>query len=663
MRREAFRGALVSGLAAAISGCGGGSGGSGGSDRPGGGSDDPAFTQAEVAQASQIKTVQADWTFEGSVEDYVLEINPDGASGYSRADVNGDGRVDADDRFDAGTSEAGVKVPAHLADPDQALYQIVALDAQGNELARSSELSLSSIPEEELAGYIKAGDPPQPLDRFGWEVKVSDDGSTLAVSAPAEDGDYSGDDLDQKFSGGVSSKNAGGNECVRQNPSSSDSASRNIIAGAVYVYTRAPDGTWGFEDKLQGSNTNDHNCFGSAIDLSTDGDRLIVGAESERVDPSDDTTTRDAGAAYVFDRDADGSWSQTSYIKPSLNGGEFFGSDVALSGDGTTLVAGAQQKDKSGETEAGAVYVYTLDGNGNWTQQSLIQAANAVQLDTFGESVALSANGDTLAVGAVNEAADATGIDQGDTISTNHSSDTPQDVGAVYVYTRNDSGNWSRQVYIKPDYVGPNAATCSKTYCWEYADYFGTDVALTADGNTLVVGANGDDSDATGVKNTSGSEFSAAKDNSLVSAGAAYVYARSAGSWSRDAYIKASNTDANEWFGTRVAVSPDGDTIAVGAPDEGSATTGVNEGGQSDNSIENGGAVYVYDKDGGDWSQRSYVKAPVTDQYDYFGRSVALSRDGNVLAVGAQGEASGAFGIEADRTFNRTPAAGAAYLY
>ncbi len=228
----------------------------------------------------------------------------------------------------------------------------------------------------------------------------------------------------------------------------------------------------------------------------------------------------------------------------------------------------------------------------------------------------------------------------------------------MYVYGRDGSGNWSEKAYLKPDYVGFESGD---SY-WEYADYFGTDVALTGDGNTLVVGANGDDSDAQGVVNTGGTNSAAQNDNTR-SSGAAYVYTRASGSWSREAYLKASNTGASEWFGTRVAVSPDGDTIAVGAPNEGSATTGVNEGGQSDDSIKPAGAVYVYENNGGAWSQRSYVKAPVIDQYDYFGRSVALSRDGNVLAIGAEGEASSASGIDGDRSKDDTPGAGAAYLY
>ena len=105
--------------------------------------------------------------------------------------------------------------------------------------------------------------------------------------------------------------------------------------------------------------------------------------------------------------------------------------------------------------------------------------------------------------------------------------------------------------------------------------------------------------------------------------GAVYVYTRdAAGAWSQQAYIKASNTDAGDKF---VVIALSGDTLAVGAPFEDSAATGIN-GDQSDNSANGSGAVYVYARDGaGVWSQQAYVKASNTDAGDQFGFAVALS--------------------------------------
>src|SRR5690606_19867542 len=99
--------------------------------------------------------------------------------------------------------------------------------------------------------------------------------------------------------------------------------------------------------------------------------------------------------------------------------------------------------------------------------------------------------------------------------------------------------------------------------------------------------------------------------------------------WSQQAYIKASNTDAGDWFGFGVALSGDGNTLAVSANSEDSNATGI-DGDQADNSAPDAGAVYVFVRDGqAQWSQQAYIKASNAEADDGFGYSVALSRDGN----------------------------------
>src|SRR6185369_954263 len=105
---------------------------------------------------------------------------------------------------------------------------------------------------------------------------------------------------------------------------------------------------------------------------------------------------------------------------------------------------------------------------------------------------------------------------------------------------------------------------------------FGTSIALSGDGSTLAVGARSESSAAVGIN---GDEL----DNTLFSSGAAYVLRRSGTAWSQQAYVKASNTDLIDNFGTSIALSADGSTLAVGALREVSAATGIN-GDQADNS-------------------------------------------------------------------------------
>ncbi|MFO0701829.1 MAG: FG-GAP repeat protein [Nitrospira sp.] len=89
-------------------------------------------------------------------------------------------------------------------------------------------------------------------------------------------------------------------------------------------------------------------------------------------------------------------------------------------------------------------------------------------------------------------------------------------------------------------------------------------------GTPLAVGAIGEESNATGINGNQG-------DNSASPhAGAVYVFTRTSGVWSQQAYVKASNTEANDVFGKTVALNSD--TLAVGALQEGSALTGVTGG-------------------------------------------------------------------------------------
>jgi len=103
---------------------------------------------------------------------------------------------------------------------------------------------------------------------------------------------------------------------------------------------------------------------------------------------------------------------QTAYVKASVPGeGDQFGAAVALSADGTTMAIGAtgegsasrgvngDQKNDDAD-DSGAVYVYVRNNKGEWTPQAFLKASNADSLDQFGTNLAISADGNTLVVGA-----------------------------------------------------------------------------------------------------------------------------------------------------------------------------------------------------------------------------------------------------------------------
>ena len=266
---------------------------------------------------------------------------------------------------------------------------------------------------------------------------------------------------------------------------------------------------------------------------------------------------------------------------------------------------------------------------------SYLKASNTGPFDWFGSAIALSADGTTLAVGAYDEFSNATGIDGN---QTDHSATA---AGAVYIFARSGA-TWVQQAYVK----------ASNT---DAGDQFGAAVALAADGSTLAVGAPFESSAATGIDGNQ-------TDNSATNAGAVYVFVRAGTTWSQQAYVKASNTGPSDQFGEAVALSGDGATLAVGAPGEASAATGVG-GNQADNSAGSAGAVYLLVRAGTAWSQQAYVKASNTDAADQFGFAVALTSDGSTLAVGANGEDSGATGIDGNQADNSQGNAGAAYVF
>jgi trimeric autotransporter adhesin len=311
-----------------------------------------------------------------------------------------------------------------------------------------------------------------------------------------------------------------------------------------------------------------------------------------------------------------------------------FGRSVAMAG--TTVVIGASgeasaatgvngDQDSRTAPGAGAAYVFTRADAG-WSQQAYLKASNTESTDGFGWTVAV--DGDTAVVSAFRESSNATGVN-GD--QTNNQA---RYAGAAYVFARTGT-TWSQQAYLK--------ASNTQAY-----DYFGESVALA--GDTLVIGAAREDSAATGVNGDQ-------SNNAAFSAGAAYVFTRTDAGWSQQAYLKASNTDAEDAFGSSVAVT--GDTIVVGAPGEASAATGIN-GDQTNNVLFYAGAAYVFERTDTTWIQQAYLKASNTE-HDLFGSSLAVL--GTTLIVGAPFEDSTATGVNGDQTNNSASESGAAYVF
>lgn len=477
--------------------------------------------------------------------------------------------------------------------------------------------------------YVKASNTGAG-DIFGGSVGLSSDGNTLAIGASGESSVAAGINGDQ-------------------------ADNTRVAAGAVYVLS-CSGGTWTQQAYVKASNPDAGDGFGVSVALSADGNTLAVGSPGESsaamgVNGNQaDNTAPTSGAVYVFVRSGT-TWSQQGYIKASNTGQQDqFGASLALSADGNTLAVGARLEDsvamgvdgiQTDNTlpDSGAAYVYVRNGT-TWTQQAYIKASNTGQNDMFGNAIALSADGDTLAVAATGEASATTGIggDQTDNSALG--------AGAVYVFVRS-SVTWSQQAYVKASNTGAN-------------DQFGFQIALSGDGNTLAAGAINEDSVATGVDGDQSSE--AATD-----AGAVYVFVRGAGTWSQQAYVKASNNGAvpsgsGDSFGFAVALNQDGNVLVVGAPNESSAATGIN-GNQAQSSAFFSGAAYLFARSGSIWTQQAYIKASNTQAGDLFGSLIAVDAIGSSLAISATRERSDALGINGNQADNSAFSAGAVYVF
>ncbi len=255
-----------------------------------------------------------------------------------------------------------------------------------------------------------------------------------------------------------------------------------------------------------------------------------------------------------------------------------------------------------------------------WAHEVYVKASNTGAYDAFGRRVALSADGSRLAVTADREASDETGT------GGSGANDNAAQSGAVYVFARNGS-TWIEEAYIK-------------AHNTDSEDWFGGSLALSGDGSRLAVGASQEDSNETGVGGSG-------TDNSATNSGAVYVFARSGSTWTQEAYVKASNTGAEDRFGASVALSGDASRLAVGANAE-------------DSSV---GAAYVFVRNGSAWTQEAYVKASNMGGADHFGLHVALSEDGSRLAVGAPEEDSDETGVGGSGTDNSATGSGAVYVF
>ncbi len=355
-----------------------------------------------------------------------------------------------------------------------------------------------------------------------------------------------------------------------------------------------------------------------------------------------------------------------------------FGESVGISGD--TMVVGCPRDDTSAHN-AGAAYVYTRSA-GVWTLQVVLMHPDPDSSDLFGQSVAIE--GGRIIVGVPYDDSSSSGT------LGNPTNNGIGNSGAVVVF-EGGGASWTQMAFLKASNPG-------------LSDAFGWSVDM--DGDTIVVGAPQEDSDATGVDGDQ-------NDNGERDSGAAYVFVGNGASWAQQAYLKAANTDADDEFGNAVAVYGNSivvgawleaaggygtgaaytfarsggtwagemyikssnfgqgdsfghavdmgdDIMVIGAHLEDSNATGI-DGSQGDWFMGDYGAAYVFERTGSHWSQSAYVKPNDVNQYGYFGKSVSIS--GRSFVVGSPTEDSTATGVNGNSDSGAGSHSGATYLF
>jgi hypothetical protein len=316
--------------------------------------------------------------------------------------------------------------------------------------------------------------------------------------------------------------------------------------------------------KLTAPDKSGFGLFGISVALSADGSTALIGA------PGD-------GVVWVFSRSG-ASWTQqgTPLTGSEQSPGEAegcgeeageesgecaFGRSVALSADGNTALIGSPRNNE----RQGAAWVFTRSGT-TWTQGAKLTGGEETSKGHFGRSVALSADGNTALVGGP--------ADRGDR-------------GAAWMFTRSGS-SWIQQGSVLTG--GGESGE----------GFFGVSVALSADGNTALIGSPGD----------------------AGYVGAAWAFTRSGSTWTQQgAKLTGAEEGGEGRFGYSVGLSSSGETALIG--------------GRSDN--DGAGAAWVFTRTGSTWTQQGSKLTGGEEEggEGEFGYSAALSSDGHAAVIGA----------------------------
>ena len=536
-------------------------------------------------------------------------------------------------------------------------------------------------------------------DVFGSSVSLDSDGNRLAVGAVGDDGNTNSDQdagavylfsfTDTAFSSGsltrtigkgysdLSPTNLAAGDYFGSSVALNGAGTRLLVgaenddgasntesnSGAVYMLSfsdanfTAPSvvGVMGSGysggDDLDVTTVEENDRFGSALDVTSDTERLIVGARGDDGSGASDASSR--GAAYIIDFENDGyknpavisifgyDYKTGNDVEVNLDNSDAFGASVAISNDKLLYAVGVPYDDgqsMSGGANYGAVYLFRftntdLTGNPttsflgrNYSNSNDLSIDSLATNDAFGSSIAMNGAGSRLAVG----------------ISAGDGDGGPTDSGEVMLISFSDSqfSSPSRIAMVGDGYVAHNYANNTNL---EAGERFGTAVALNAAGDRMAVGYTNDGGSPDTATNY-GAVALYSFSNSLFGGATLEGTIGKSYAGSKDVDFDSGGDDR---FGTAVALNGTGDRLAVGESSENSKGA-VRLFTFTDGDFS-GGALAASIADGASGGNNVSVSLDTNDE---FGTSVALSDDGKLLAIGASGD-DGTAGTDT----------GAVYLY
>jgi hypothetical protein len=528
----------------------------------------PAYTQTSpeapmLTAGAEFKGLRFDWEPAAGASWYELEYRANQGSTFTRLGSE----------LPATATSFRYRFPLHLFDWTHARYRLAACNANG--CTRSTEVSVSDL-RREAVGYFKSDVSVQGL-QFGTDTDLSPDGLNLVTVAPYDAGpdSYQHTGAVHVFRRGANGVwvqraklnpprpayiwtgtndmrvriSADGNTVVLGMPNSTTQEppeeGNDTVTGEAYVFHF--DGARWHRSRLY-SGANDRGRFGNWVGINDAGDIVAV-------DAGDSSTYTVPRKIYLY-RKINGSWQPVRAIGATM--GTEFCQHGALSGDGSAVV----ETCRAGTMISTTRRYLRIHSGPNWTVREeipfeMVAPSTATRFSSIGIAV----------------------DDTGSTIAAQIFTAGPgQHTGPVEVQVFRRQGTFTRVAVLTPG-AWRNAADNS---------WYGLALALSGDGGTLAVGDAFDNGYGTGPR-------AAPLTPTTSTTGAVYVYRLRSDTWRLANMIKPNYQGSGllPLFGMDVSLNFNGQTLAVGHPNESSSATGIG-GNWASGETSGSGAVFMY---------------------------------------------------------------------